>query len=314
MKVGLSLFREHVREILVRHCVECHGADEPEGSLNLLTRESLLTGGDSGTAVVPGKPEKSLLWKLVSHQARPHMPMEREKLDEKSLKSIRDWIENEAPYDCPLTGSSGIREEPITRDHREFWSFRPLVRPTIPDSDDSGVTANAIDEFVLARQIAAGFTLAPRADRIRRLTFDLCGLPPSEAEVDAFVEDQRPDAWPILVDRLLASPHFGERQARRLPLVQRGGTGRDHNPNAFTTWFAGGGTRGGTHFGSTDEIGLKAVGNRVSVHDLHATILHTLGVNHKQLTFRHNGRDIRLTDVSGNPVREILIPPANSRK
>jgi len=92
----------------------------------------------------------------------------------------------------------------------------------------------------------------------------------------------------------------------RLPLVQKGGTGRDHNPHAFTTWFAGGGTRGGVHYGATDEIGLKAVENRVSVHDLHATILHTLGLDHERLTFRHNGRDFRLTDVSGRAVKEIL--------
>jgi len=92
----------------------------------------------------------------------------------------------------------------------------------------------------------------------------------------------------------------------RLPLVQKGGTGRDHNPHAFTTWCAGGGTRGGFHFGATDEIGFKAVENRVSIHDLHATILHTLGLDHKRLTFRYNGRDIRLTDVAGQVVQAIM--------
>lgn len=92
----------------------------------------------------------------------------------------------------------------------------------------------------------------------------------------------------------------------RLPLVQKGGTGRDHNPHAFTTWFAGGGVRGGTHFGETDEIGHKALIDRVSVNDLHATILHTLGLNHEKLTFRYSGRDFRLTDVSGRVVHEIL--------
>jgi hypothetical protein len=92
----------------------------------------------------------------------------------------------------------------------------------------------------------------------------------------------------------------------RLPLVQKGGTGRDHNPQAFTTWMAGGGVRGGTHYGATDEIGMKAVENRVSVHDLHATILHQLGLDHEQLTFRHNSRDIRLTDVAGRVIHEII--------
>ncbi|MBL9125769.1 MAG: DUF1501 domain-containing protein [Planctomycetaceae bacterium] len=92
----------------------------------------------------------------------------------------------------------------------------------------------------------------------------------------------------------------------RLPIVQKGGTGRDHNPHAFTTWFAGGGVRGGTHYGATDDLGHKAVENRVSVNDLHATILHLLGINHTELTFKHNGRSFRLTDVAGNVVHPII--------
>jgi hypothetical protein len=92
----------------------------------------------------------------------------------------------------------------------------------------------------------------------------------------------------------------------RLPLVQKGGTGRDHNPHAFTTWMAGAGVRGGVHYGQTDDIGHKAVADRVSVNDLHATILHLLGMDHTKLTYRHNGRDFRLTDVAGNVVEGIL--------
>ncbi|HEV3145838.1 MAG TPA: DUF1501 domain-containing protein [Gemmataceae bacterium] len=92
----------------------------------------------------------------------------------------------------------------------------------------------------------------------------------------------------------------------RLPLVQKGGTGRDHNPHAFTYWLAGGGTKGGVHYGQTDELGHKAVIDRVSVNDLHATILHLLGLDHKRLTYRFNGRDFRLTDVAGVVVRDVL--------
>jgi hypothetical protein len=92
----------------------------------------------------------------------------------------------------------------------------------------------------------------------------------------------------------------------RLPIVQKGGTGRDHNPHAFTTWLAGGGVKGGTLYGQTDELGHKAIVDRVSINDLHATILHLLGIDHKRLTFRYNGRDFRLTDVAGRVVREIL--------
>ncbi len=92
----------------------------------------------------------------------------------------------------------------------------------------------------------------------------------------------------------------------RLPIVQKGGTGRDHNPHAFTFWFAGGGIKPGVHHGATDEVGFKAVTDRVSVHDLHATILHLLGMDHERLTFRYSGRDFRLTDVSGEVIRPIL--------
>jgi hypothetical protein len=92
----------------------------------------------------------------------------------------------------------------------------------------------------------------------------------------------------------------------RLPIVQKGGTGRDHNPHAFTTWMAGGGVKGGTAYGATDEIGFKAAVDRVSINDLHATVLHLLGIDHKKLTYRYNGRDFRLTDVAGNPVKDIM--------
>jgi hypothetical protein len=100
---------------------------------------------------------------------------------------------------------------------------------------------------------------------------------------------------------IVANGEFG-----RLPIVQKGGTGRDHNPHAFTTWFAGGGVRGGVHYGETDEIGHKAVVDQVSVNDLHATLLHLLGLDHERLTYRHNGRDFRITDVSGRVVQDIL--------
>ncbi len=100
---------------------------------------------------------------------------------------------------------------------------------------------------------------------------------------------------------VLCNGEFG-----RLPIVQKGGTGRDHNPHAFTTWMAGGGVKGGVHHGETDEFGHKAITDRVSVNDLHATVLHLLGIDHTRLTYRFNGRDYRLTDVAGNVVREVL--------
>jgi hypothetical protein len=92
----------------------------------------------------------------------------------------------------------------------------------------------------------------------------------------------------------------------RLPIVQKGSGGRDHNPHAFTVWMAGGGVKGGVHYGATDDIGFKAVEDRVSVNDLHATVLHLLGLDHKRLTYRYNGRDFRLTDVAGTVVDKVI--------
>jgi arylsulfatase A-like enzyme len=92
----------------------------------------------------------------------------------------------------------------------------------------------------------------------------------------------------------------------RLPIAQKGSTGRDHNPHAFTAWLAGGGAKGGARYGATDEIGHKAVDNRVSVNDLHATILHLLGIDHERLTYRYSGRDFRLTDVAGRVVHDVV--------
>ena len=92
----------------------------------------------------------------------------------------------------------------------------------------------------------------------------------------------------------------------RLPIVQKGGTGRDHNPHAFTTWMAGGGVKGGARHGKTDEVGHKAVEDRVSINDLHATVLHLIGIDHEKLTYRFNGRNFRLTDVAGQVVREVV--------
>lgn len=110
------------------------------------------------------------------------------------------------------------------------------------------------------------------------------------------------DARGLLEETLIiCNGEFG-----RLPIVQKGGTGRDHNPHAFTTWMAGGGVKGGVQYGATDEVGFKAEVDRVSINDLHATVLHLLGMDHKRLTYRYNGRDFRLTDVAGNPVKEIM--------
>jgi len=217
MRAGLKLFRDRVRQVLTQNCIECHGSEDPEGGLDLTTRDSLIAGGEKGPAVVSGKPEKSLIWKLVAHESKPRMPFERPQLPAESLKAIHDWITNEAPYDAPLRGDAVPVEKPVSEDDRAFWSLRPLKRPLLPAIGETAPAADPVDRFIQARLDEIGLSIVPSAPRtrlIRRLKLDLCGLPPAPDEIDAFRRDESPDAWARLVDRFLASPQYGERQAR----------------------------------------------------------------------------------------------------
>ena len=216
---GMELFRTQVRGVLTKHCAECHGVSETEGGLNLLSRKSLLQGGVSGPAVVLEKPDDSLLLRLVSHKAKPFMPLDQERLDDNAIAAIRKWIENEAPYDRSLVegATAGTVGRVVTEKDREFWSFRPLQQVTLPNAASNRASENPIDRFMDAKLAEQKLTRTSEANRetlIRRLAFDLVGLPPAPEEIDAFLADTRPDAWERLIDRFLASPHFGERWAR----------------------------------------------------------------------------------------------------
>ena len=176
-------------------------------------------------------------------------------------------------------------------------------------------------KLVAAEILAAPF--AERRDQVRRLYFDLTGLPPSpQALKEMLTAADFESSYRKLVDDLLASPHYGETFARRwmdvaryaewggefgrTPYSEGKGTGRDHNPGGFTVWVAGGGFKSGYAYGETDEFGFRGINGRVHMHDLHATLLHQLGLDHKRLTYKHAGRDFRLTDVHGHVVHEII--------
>jgi mono/diheme cytochrome c family protein len=202
-----------VRQLLETHCVECHGGRLTRGGLDLATRDGLLRGGDSGPAVVPGDVSRSRLYRRVTPAEKPGMPYRRERLTDAQVGLLAAWIEAGAPYDRPLAreGKSG---------EATWWSLKPIVKPVPPavrmaGSEDWARTS--IDQFVLAALRARGMRPAPPADKrtlLRRVTFDLTGLPPTEAELAAFRADDSPFAYEKVVDRLLASPHYGERWAR----------------------------------------------------------------------------------------------------
>ncbi|GMU20815.1 MAG: hypothetical protein AMXMBFR13_09110 [Phycisphaerae bacterium] len=219
---AVAAFRQHVRPVLQAHCFDCHGGSFRKGGLDLSTREGLLIGGDTGPAVVPGEAAESLLYQLITHTKEPVMPRKADKLPDEAITHIAAWIDAGAVYDSPLTAQApalqpGQSREPKQPSPREHWAFQPVQRPAVPTVKSESWVRNPIDAFVLARLEKEDFTPSPEADPhalIRRLSLDLLGLPPTPAEVDAFVLDHRPDAYERLVERLLASPHYGERWAR----------------------------------------------------------------------------------------------------
>jgi mono/diheme cytochrome c family protein len=210
---GLT-FEQHVRPILRAHCLECHGeGSKLRGSLDLRLRRFALVGGDKGAAIVPGKPADSLLYLRV----RDHeMPPGKVKLSAAEIARIERWIAAGAPTQHAEPDRLPPGQH-ISEDERRFWSFQPIRRPALPAVRHAGLVRTPIDAFLLAKLEAAGLSFAPPADRaalLRRATFDLTGLPPTPEEVDAFLADRRPGAYERVIDRLLASPAYGERWGR----------------------------------------------------------------------------------------------------
>jgi len=203
------LFREHVAPILEQRCIYCHEGSKPKGGLSLVSARAFQTGGDSGPIVAAGRPDESLLMQYVSGD-KPEMPKEGEPLSPSELAAIRQWIQNGASW------PEGLELVDKRRYTLDWWSFRPLARPATP-AVHSDWARTPIDAFVLAKLQEEGLPPSPEADRrtlIRRLYFDLIGLPPSYDEVQAFVVDEGPSAYEDLVDSLLASPQYGERWGR----------------------------------------------------------------------------------------------------
>ncbi|MDX2037448.1 MAG: DUF1549 domain-containing protein [Isosphaeraceae bacterium] len=226
-RARLDFFEKQVRPILSEKCFSCHGPEKQKGGLRLDSREAILQGGDSGPAVEPGRADESLLIEAVRRTEALSMPP-KGALAPSAIEALVRWVDDGAHW--PSTGTragvaAGVRPRGSFSDEdRSWWAIQPLRVVESPDVERDGWARGAIDRFVLAELSKRSLEPAPEADRttlIRRLSFDLIGLPPTPAEVEAFVSDPASDAYERLVERLLASPRYGERWARHwLDLVR----------------------------------------------------------------------------------------------
>ncbi len=230
----LEFLEKKVRPIFVTHCNGCHSADtKPAGGLRVDDHKGLLTGGNGGPAVVPGKPgEGTLLRRITQKDEKRRMPLEGDKLTEEQIATLTKWVEDGAVWPAVNVPASFGKPKPKYEELKKtHWAFQPIkANPAPKGSADQ----NPIDEIIRAKLTAAGLKPAAEADKltlIRRLTFDLTGLPPTPVEIDTFLADDSPVALETLVDRLLASPRFGEHWGRHWLDVARYGesTGPSRN-------------------------------------------------------------------------------------
>jgi hypothetical protein len=228
-------FDRSIAPLLAERCLDCHSGPRPKGRLDLTRRRAVLEGGKHGAAVVPGRPAASRLWERVqAGEMPPKRPLSH---GEKAL--LKAWIAGGARW-----GTDPLDPFRFTTGRRagyDWWSLRPVRRPAVPAVKNAAWPHGALDRFILARLEQAGLAPSPEADRrtlLRRLSFDLLGLPPSPEEVAAFIADPVPDAYERLVERLLASPHYGERWARHwLDVVRFGESdGFERNGPRPTAW------------------------------------------------------------------------------
>jgi hypothetical protein len=223
---GERFFASHVQPILERRCLSCHSGDKPPGSLALSRRDAILKGGVSGPAVSLERPDESLLLAAINHQGRRMPPQG--KLSREEIEALTRWVKLGLPWSAAEgpAAAGGRRHEPppVNAETMRHWSFQPLQRSAPPGVRNRAWVRNAIDRFVLHSLEAARLDPSPRAPKavlIRRAFYDLTGLPPSPEEVQQFIADDTPQAWPRLIERLLGSPQYGEKWGRHwLDLVR----------------------------------------------------------------------------------------------
>jgi mono/diheme cytochrome c family protein len=213
MQAGLALFKSQVRQMLIDNCVDCHGGSEVESGFDLATRKGLIRGGAHGAAVIGGKSTDSRLVHLIGHKEKPFMPDGGDKLVPDHIDAIRRWIDLGAPYDKPLVENPRDPDSwvntVVPEKARDYWAFRPLASVQPPAVKNEAWVRNPIDRFVLAKFEEKGLQPSDSAQQrvlVRRAFFDLIGLPPKPQDFA--------DSYEVVIDRLLDSPHYGERWGR----------------------------------------------------------------------------------------------------
>lgn len=239
----LEFFEKSVRPLLVNHCSECHAGGEKKGGLLLDSADGWKIGGDSGAAIMPGEPDASLLIKAVRYNSEDLQMPPSGKLRPAEIQILEKWVADGAVD--PRSSSAAASVQPLAgmtiEEGRRFWSFVPPESVTIPQTTATDWVQQPIDAFILSKLEASGMQPAPKADKrtlIRRATFDLTGLPPTPAEVEAFLANDSPNAWEELIDRLLASPDYGVRWGRHWLDVARyaDSNGLDENLAFGNAW------------------------------------------------------------------------------
>ncbi len=218
-------FQQRVQPIFAKHCAECHSAEFAELELNLASVADVLAGSETGPVLSPGKPAESLLVQVLAKAARPHMPPKGQ-LSPDEIAVVEAWVKS-------LPASTPVGKTKVNAADRAHWAFQPIQRAELPAVNHAHWANTPVDRFILARLEAAGITPgepASNATLLRRVYFDLIGLPPTPEEVQAFEQDRSPDAYERVVDRLLASPHYGERWGRHwLDLARYADSSGFHN-------------------------------------------------------------------------------------
>ncbi|MEX2142944.1 MAG: PSD1 and planctomycete cytochrome C domain-containing protein [Pirellulales bacterium] len=234
VKDPAEFFEKSVRPLLATRCLECHGAKDPESGLRLDARDNMFRGGDNGPVVVPGEPEKSPLITAIHYpEDGIQMPPEG-KLSVQQIAVLTTWVKIGAPWPestAPIRAALPEQTFEIKPEDRAFWSFQPVAAAPVPVVRNDLWPKRDTDRFILARLEAASLAPSTPADRrtlIRRATFDLTGLPPTPEELAAFLADDSPDAFTKVVERLLESPHYGERWARHWLDIARYGEDQAH--------------------------------------------------------------------------------------
>lgn len=239
---GIEFFEQKIRPLLVANCHRCHGASKQEGNLRLDTIAGIRKGGDRGTAIKPGKPDESYLIQAVRYSDQDLQMPPKSRLANQQIADLETWVRQGAAL--PSENETATAQPYKTFDlaeRKKHWCYQPVQRVDVPRVRDAAWCKSPIDYFILAKLEAAGLKPAAAADKrtlLRRVTFDLIGLPPTPEELQAFVEDQSPDAWKKVVDRLLNSPHYGERWGRHwLDLVRYAETlGHEFDYEIFHAW------------------------------------------------------------------------------